>query len=183
MFSDAALLDKYGLKANDAILADESKHMGLYDDLIQNHSAKLIAGGAAQNTARGAQYMLPENSVAYIGCIGRDKYGDFLREACAKAGVYPEYRVDDTQPTGRCGVVITGHDRSMCTHLAAANEYKLEHLQQPHVWRLAEQAKYFYVGAYHLTVCVPAILALAKEAASKDKVGGGSVFVKKWKRR
>lgn len=29
--------------------------MGLYEDLIQNHDAKLIAGGAAQNTARGAQ--------------------------------------------------------------------------------------------------------------------------------
>jgi hypothetical protein len=52
--SDAAMLEKYGLKANDAILADPEKHMGLYEDLIQNRDAKLIAGGAAQNTARGA---------------------------------------------------------------------------------------------------------------------------------
>lgn len=29
--------------------------MELYEDLIQNHNAILIAGGAAQNTARGAQ--------------------------------------------------------------------------------------------------------------------------------
>ena len=29
--------------------------MDLYEDLLQNHDAKLIAGGAAQNTARGAQ--------------------------------------------------------------------------------------------------------------------------------
>ena len=28
--------------------------MGLYEDLLQNRNAKLIAGGAAQNTARGA---------------------------------------------------------------------------------------------------------------------------------
>ena len=48
------MLKKYGLKANDAILAEE-KHLGLYEDLIQNREAKLIAGGAAQNTARGAQ--------------------------------------------------------------------------------------------------------------------------------
>jgi adenosine kinase len=53
-FSDEKLLEKYGLKANDAILAEE-KHMGLYEDLMQNYDAKLIAGGAAQNTARGAQ--------------------------------------------------------------------------------------------------------------------------------
>lgn len=48
------MLEKYGLKANDAVLAEE-KHMGLFEDLIQNRNAKLIAGGAAQNTARGAQ--------------------------------------------------------------------------------------------------------------------------------
>lgn len=53
-YSDEALLKKYGLKDNDAILAEE-KHMGLYEELLQNHDAKLIAGGAAQNTARGAQ--------------------------------------------------------------------------------------------------------------------------------
>ena len=53
------MLEKYGLKGNDAILADESKHMGLYEDLIQNRDAKLIAGGAAQNTARGAAVCPP----------------------------------------------------------------------------------------------------------------------------
>ena len=48
------LLKKYGLKANDAILAEE-KHMPLFEDLLKNYEAKLLAGGAAQNTARGAQ--------------------------------------------------------------------------------------------------------------------------------
>ncbi|KAF2194854.1 Ribokinase-like protein [Zopfia rhizophila CBS 207.26] len=166
---DEKLLEKYGLKANDAILAEE-KHMGLYEDLIQNHDAKLIAGGAAQNTARGAQYILPPESVAYIGCIGKDKYGETLKDICAKAGVRVEYRYDDEQPTGRCGVVITGHNRSLCTDLAAANCYKLDHLKSPEIWKLVEQAKVFYVGGFHLTVCVPAILALAEEAAAKDKL-------------
>ncbi|KAJ9244352.1 hypothetical protein DTO169E5_1957 [Paecilomyces variotii] len=165
---DEALLKKYDVKANDAILAEE-KHMGLYEDLLQNYDAKLIAGGAAQNTARGAQYVLPENSVLYIGCVGRDKYADILRDACKQAGVHTEYRVDDTQPTGKCGAIITGHNRSLVTHLAAANEYKLEHLKQPHIWSLVEKAKVYYVGGFHLTVCVPAILALAEEAAAKNK--------------
>ena len=167
---DAATLEKYGLKANDAILADESKHMGLYEDLIQNHNAVQIAGGAAQNTARGAQYILPPNSVLYIGAVGKDKYADVLRAACDKAGVRAEYLTVDTQPTGRCGVIITGHDRSMCTHLAAANEYKIDHLKSPEIWPLVEKAQVYYVGGYHLTVCVPAILALAEEAAAKNKI-------------
>ena len=58
----------------------------------------------------------------------------------------------------------------MCTHLAAANEYKIEHLQSPEIWKLVQQAKVYFVGGYHLTVCVPAILALAEEAAKEDKI-------------
>ena len=197
------MLEKYGLKANDAILAEE-KHMGIYEDLLQNRDAKLIAGGAAQNTARGAQvyqpthlnphnppplpssplspprtnppsprpsqYILPPSSVLYIGCVGSDKYADILRSANATAGLRVEYLIDAATPTGRCGVVITGHNRSMVTHLAAANEYKFSHLQSPPIWPLVEAAEYFFVGGYHLTVCVPAVMALAKEAATKNKV-------------
>ncbi|KAL8805467.1 MAG: hypothetical protein Q9182_001922 [Xanthomendoza sp. 2 TL-2023] len=162
--SDDATLQKYNLKANDAILAEES-HMSLYPDLLsRNHH--LIAGGAAQNTARGAQYILPPNTVLYIGCVGKDDYAENLRSACSAAGLRVEYRVDETQPTGRCGVVITGNNRSLCTHLAAANEYKLDHLQRPEIWDLVKKARFYYVGGYHLTVCVPAAMALAKEAAS-----------------
>jgi adenosine kinase len=58
----------------------------------------------------------------------------------------------------------------MCTDLAAANHYNLEHLKQPEIWKLVEQAKVYYVGGYHLTVSPPAILALAEEAATKNKI-------------
>jgi adenosine kinase len=171
MHSDQKLLDKYGLKANDAILADPEKHMGLYEDLIQNYNAVLIAGGAAQNTARGAQYILAPNSTVYIGCIGKDKYGETLEKISSEAGVKTEYLYDEKTPTGRCGVVITGHNRSLCTDLAAANNYKVEHLKEERIWKQVENAQVFYVGGFHLTVCVPAIKALAEEAAAKNKVG------------
>lgn len=164
---DQALLDKYGLKPNDAILAEE-KHLSIYDDLLNNFKADLNAGGAAQNTARGAQYILPDDSVVFIGCVGKDKYADMLVEANKKVGLHTVYRVDEKAPTGRCAVVITGHDRSMCTDLAAANEYKIEHLKEN--WNLVEQAKVLFVGGYHLTVSVPAVMALAEHAAKEDKV-------------
>lgn len=163
------MLEKYGLKINDTILAEE-KHMGIYEDLIKNRDAKLIPGGGAQNTARGAQYMLPPDSVWYIGCVGKDEYADTLRQKCKEQGLHVEYRVDEKEPTGRCGVVITGHHRTMCTHLAAANEYKIEHLKQPRIWAMVEKSKIYYVGGYHLTVCPPAAMALAEEAAAKNKV-------------
>lgn len=113
--------------------------------------------------------MLPPNSVLYIGCIGDDNYGEKLAAVCKDEGIRVEYRIDTDHPTGRCGVIITGHNRSMCTDLGAANHYKLEHLKSPKIWKLVEEAEYYYVGGYHLTVCVPAILALAEEAAAKDK--------------
>jgi len=144
--------------------------MGIFDDLLTNRDAKLIAGGAAQNTARGAQYMLPPSSVLYIGCVGADSTADTLRSACDKAGLHVEYLVDPTQPTGRCGAVITGHDRSLVTHLAAANEYKLSHLTSPAIWPLVHAARFYYVGGFHLTACVPAVMALAEEAAKENKV-------------
>jgi adenosine kinase len=86
--------------------------------------------------------------------------------------------IDPEQPTGRCGVIITGHNRSMCTDLAAANCYKLEHLKSPEIWKLVEQATAYFVGGYHLTVCVPAAMALAEEAAKNNKVsfGANSIF-------
>jgi adenosine kinase len=168
-FGDQALLDKYGLKPNDAILA-ETKHAGLYEDLLDNYDAKLIAGGAAQNTARGAQYILPPNSVVYLGGVGDDKYAAILHDAVKMAGLRVEYRVDKKEKTGRCGVVITGHNRSMCTDLGAANHYDLEHLKSPEVWKLVQGMEMAFVGGYHLTVCPDAIMVLAEECAAKDKI-------------
>lgn len=141
--------------------------MGLYAEL-QGRDAKLIAGGAAQNSARGAQYILPDNSTIYFGCVGKDKEAELLVEANAKYGVKTNYRYDPEQRTGRCGVVITGHHRSMCTDLAAANHYQLSHLKEN--WAHVEEARVLYVGGYHLTVCVPAIEALATHAAEQNKV-------------
>lgn len=93
-----------------------------------------------------------------------------MHDAVKAAGLRVEYRVDKKEKTGRCGVVITGHDRSMCTDLGAANHYDLEHLKSPEVWKLVEGATHYFVGGYHLTVCPPAIQVLAEEAAKNNKV-------------
>jgi adenosine kinase len=135
--------------------------------------------------------MLPPNSVVYLGGAGDDKYAAILRDACKQAGLRVEYRVNPNIPTGRCGVVITGHNRSMCTDLGAANHYDLEHLKRPDIWALVENAEAYYVGGYHFTgepippdslpplhrvrylnhplVCPPAIMELANQAATKNK--------------
>lgn len=112
--------------------------------------------------------MLPANSVFYIGAVGDDEYARILREKCTEQGLHVEYHID-SEPTGKCGVVITDQHRTMCTHLAAANNYKLAHLESPKIWSLVESASVYYVGGYHLTVCPPAAMALGKHAASTNK--------------
>jgi len=57
----------------------------------------------------------------------------------------------------------------MCTDLAAANHYKLEHLKTPEIWKLVENAKTIYVGGYHFTVSPEAIMAVAEESAKDNK--------------
>ena len=54
------ILDKYSVKLDDAILAEE-KHLPLYQELVDGHSPQYIAGGATQNTIRVAQWVLSAN--------------------------------------------------------------------------------------------------------------------------
>jgi adenosine kinase len=52
------LLEKYRLKANDAVLASPEQ-MDLYSDIVKAPDVKYVAGGAAQNAARGAAVSCP----------------------------------------------------------------------------------------------------------------------------
>jgi adenosine kinase len=166
---DAALLAKYDLKANDAILASDS-HKPLYKELVDTYPVEYVAGGAAQNTLRGAQWLLPPKSTVYVGAVGKDAEAETLRTAAAADGLRTEYYEDDTLPTGRCGVLITDHHRSLVTDLLAANTYKIDHLKKPEIWSLVENAKYFYIGGYFLTVSPESANLIAKHAADTNKI-------------
>lgn len=144
--------------------------MPIFKEVLETPNVHILAGGAAQNAARGAQYLLPEKSVIYFGSTGDDAYSTELRKANDEAGVFSNYMVHKDIPTGKCAALITGHHRSLVTDLAAANHYKLEHLKSPENWKYVEEAKVFYVGGFHLTVCPPAINALGDYAAESNKV-------------
>jgi adenosine kinase len=57
---DASLLEKYNLKANDAILATE-EHIPLYQDMVDNYQVDFLAGGATQNALRVVQVISTDN--------------------------------------------------------------------------------------------------------------------------
>lgn len=167
--TNAEYLQKYNLKADDAILA-EPLHAPIYDEVLKEKSLKIVAGGAAQNTARGAQYILPPQSVVYFGSVGEDVYQEKLNEANKQYGLRTEYQVQKDVATGKCAALITGNHRSLVTDLAAANHFTPSHLEKPENWALVENAKYYYIGGFHLTVSPAAIELLGKHAAENNKV-------------
>lgn len=162
-------LKKYGLNSNDAILAD-SGHKRIYEELMKLKETHVLAGGAAQNSARGAQYMLPPDSVIYFGCVGEDQFAEKLRVENKKAGVKSRYMVRPDVATGKCAALITGKNRSLVTDLGAANCYKVDHLKEPENWQYVADANVFYVEGFHLTVCPDAMHALGHYAADEDKI-------------
>jgi len=164
------LLAKYDLKPSNACLAEE-KHLPLYRELVEGFPVEYLAGGAGQNSIRAAQWMLgTPGATAYVGCIGKDHFGQILRAEAVRDGVSVHYLEDETTPTGTCAVLITNKDRSMVANLAAANCYKKDHFDSPDVQHVVDQVQYFYITGFFLTVSVETILAAAEHALKHNKV-------------
>jgi len=163
------VLEKYGLKANNAILADE-KHLPLYKDLVDNYEIEYIAGGATQNSMRVFQWMVEMPKVSsYFGCVGKDNYADILGNIAREAGVNVQYQVDDNAETGLCAVLLSGKSRSLVANLAAANNFKKTHLDVTENKKIIDDASYIYVGGFFLSVSPESIITIAKHAAEKNK--------------
>ena len=70
--NDDALLHKYDLKLNDAVLAEE-KHAELYAEMVRDHEVEYIAGGATQTRFAWRSGCCKEGATAYMGCVGKDR--------------------------------------------------------------------------------------------------------------
>lgn len=166
---DFEYLSKYGLKENDAILAGP-EHAPIFGEVLQKDDLQVIAGGAAQNTARGAQYILPPHSVVYFGSVGQDVYAEKLNQANKEYGLRTEYQTHASIETGKCAVLLNGVNRSLVTDLAAANHFQASHLDKDENWELIEQATHYYIGGYHLTVSPEAIAKIGMHSSDNNKV-------------
>lgn len=164
---DTDIFERYGLKPGNAIMA-EDKHMAIYDELMKS-SPSFIAGGAAQNSVRAAQWMIgiDKPSTYYIGCIGNDATGDTLKEAAAKANVKALYKIDENAPTGCCGVIVHEKERSLVANLGASEKYTIDHFQGEEVQNILESIDIFYTTGFVLTHSADTAVAIGK-CAKKD---------------
>ncbi|XP_063290413.1 adenosine kinase isoform X3 [Pelobates fuscus] len=183
---DKDFLDKYGLKANDQILAEE-KHKELFEELVKRFNVDYHAGGSTQNSVKVAQWMIqkPHKVATFFGCIGTDKFGEILKKKAEEAHVDAHYYEQTEQPTGTCAACITGDNRdissmlinapcvsrSLVANLAAANCYdKTKHLDLKENWQLVEKAKVYYIAGFFLTVSPESILKVATQSSENNKI-------------
>lgn len=164
------LLARYGLRPDDAIIAGP-EHGGLFADLLAGYPVAYSAGGAGQNTARAAQFLLPPGSTVYIGCIGTDANGRILEQAAAADGLRVEYMRDaaGTQ-TGTCACLITGRSRSLVARLGAASNYHRSHLLLAAMQSHLAAARLTYITGFFLTVSPETILHVAELAHAGGKL-------------
>lgn len=164
-------LNKYDLKADNAILAEE-RHKPMYKEMADIFKdIEYVPGGATLNAVRVAQWLLQvPNATTFFGCIAHDDFGDILTKSAQAAGVNVKFQYTDKEPTGTCAVVCTNKHRSLVANLAAANCFTEDHLNDPDNWAAAESAKFIYFAGFPLTVCPSAMLRLATHAATNDKV-------------
>lgn len=162
-------LDKWGAKLNDAILA-EDKHKPMYAELAASHPVEYIAGGATQNSIRVAQWLLGKaGATAFVGCIGKDKFGEQLETAAKADGVNVAYMKHDAEATGTCAVLVKGGERSLIANLSAANCYDIAHYETAEVQAICAEAKVYYSAGFFLTVSPPTMIAMGKASAAANK--------------
>ncbi|CAN1797851.1 Adenosine kinase 2 [Linum perenne] len=167
---DQPFLTKYGIKVNDAILA-EDKHLPMYGEMLSRYNVDYIAGVSFDASLCTLQWMIQKpGSTSYIGSIGKDKFGEEMKKNANQAGVNVHYYEDVAAPTGTCAVCVVGGQSSLVANLSAANCYKAEHLKQSENWALVEKAKYYYIAGFFLTVSPESMLLVAEHAAANNKM-------------
>eukprot|EP00388_Colpodella_angusta_P007005 GDKJ01020162.1.p1 GENE.GDKJ01020162.1~~GDKJ01020162.1.p1 ORF type:complete len:349 (-),score=112.52 GDKJ01020162.1:104-1150(-) len=166
---DAEFLNKWNLKANDAILAGP-EHAPLYKEMESTYKCHYSAGGAGLNSIRVAQWFLQEeNATCFFGATSKDRYEEILKTEANKIGMQTEFYDESELPTGTCATLLTGHNRSMVANLSAANTFNVSHLDKPSVWKHVQETDVVYVTGFFHTVSVDTILKIGEYAAANKK--------------
>ena len=98
---DQDMLEKFGEKADDALLADEME------------GPEYITVGGTQNSIRVAQWMLQKKAASFISCVGKDEYTHKMQTTCEKGNVARVYMVGENTYTTTCACCIVGTERSL----------------------------------------------------------------------
>lgn len=163
-------LKPYGLGIGEAGLAKEEQ-LSIFPELEKCPDVEYIPGGAGLNSARVCQWLVQNKAqTVFVGCIGKDHYGQRLKDAAEKDGVEMLVEQTDKAPTGTCAVAVVGKERTLLANLAASNLLSTEHMHSAAVEKILEECSIFYCTGYALILDVAYVLQVAEAA---HKVPGG----------
>lgn len=168
LHTDSEFLKKYSLQHGGYTFQGKAQE-GIYEELKSMPGVGFIAGGATLNSMRVCQALSnTPGTVFYTGCIGKDDFGEKMHQLCHTEGVTTKFAYSSTNPTGVCGVSIVKKERSLCTRLGAAQDFKLEHLKAQ--WPYLEKAKIAYVTGFVLSVCVEGMRQVGQHCSENQKI-------------
>jgi adenosine kinase len=93
-----------------------------------------------------------------------------LADKAQSDGVNTQYQTTDSEPTGTCAVLVTGAKRSLVANLGAANKFTESHIHEPAYYKYLEQAEFYYISGFFLTVSPPSIQTVAKYAHDHNRL-------------
>ncbi|TMW58702.1 hypothetical protein Poli38472_010261 [Pythium oligandrum] len=169
---DQELLDKYSLKLDNAILADDT-HLPLYEEITTKLKPVFVAGGATQNSIRVAQWMLNKHNksaTSFFGAVGKDGHAKTLKDCAERDGVNVHYMEHPELATGTCAVLVKDSERSLVANLSAANTFHHDHLEDEKSQEIIKKGKFFYSSGFHLTVSPSAVMKIATHVHEENKV-------------
>jgi adenosine kinase len=118
---------------------------------IMNSTKPHLLGGSAMNTIRGVNYLLnlhgdQINSVGFMGSIGNDTFGQFIKEGLKKEGIHYLFEEQENQRTATVIVVIEKKERIFYSDLGCSGDVTLNHFYN-HKNHIGE-SDIFYADAY-----------------------------------
>lgn len=148
-------LQKHDVQLNTSSIAEE-RHLRLFPQLLIDYDPEFVAAGSTQNTIRVAQWMLGiPGLTSYIGCIGKDEFGERLKHHISLDGVNVNYMEHESEATGTCAMLITPTgERSMIANLAATNQFSPLFLREKKSVAFLKAAQYIYIAGFFMTVLI-----------------------------
>jgi hypothetical protein len=148
-------LKKYDVFMNTSSLAEE-RHMGLFRDLVDDFMPTFVASGSAQNAVRVCQWMLMSpGATSYMGCIGRDEYGDTMKHCLSADGVNVHFMEEPSLTTGTLATLVNvSGERALIANLAAANSFSEDHLHTDKAVHFISASRFIYIPGFFIVVII-----------------------------
>ena len=95
------------------------------------HSSKVhrTAGGSTLNAVRMSNFLL-KSKVAYIGCVGKDLNGEFIKKVLKEEKINFGFVESEANATSTAIVLIDDNDRDLYVNVGASSDLSLEKIKE-----------------------------------------------------